>query len=954
MPIKPVLAVGLLCLASGAARCAGAESNEAELKRRFDEVVRPFITQYCSSCHGDRKQEAKLNLAGYRAFAAAARDIQAWEGVLERLAAAEMPPEKAPQQPAPESREAVIRWIRDLGEHEAHQNAGDPGPVYARRLSNAEYDYTIRDLTGHDLRPTREFPVDPANAAGFDNSGESLTMSPALVKKYLAAAQQISSQIVFLPRGFVFAPHAVVTDTDRDKYCVQRIIAFYERWRIDYADYFLAAWQYEHRAALGQPDATLADFANSARLSVKYLATVHRVLTTPAAAVGPLQELLDKWGQLPVDTGEMAAARRGCEALRDLVIRLRREYPPQVKKLSVKGISPGSQPLVLWANRQLAAQHTRPAALPADDGAAVRFCAVFPDEFVVSDRGPYFDPKGAGQGRLLTAGFHLMQGYFRDDGPLYDLVLDETGQQELDALWRELDFVTRVPQRQFQDFIFFERAEPPRFMQEAEFDFARSEDRAAISEEKMQRLAAAYLAKARRIGADTQALEAIETYFKTMNADIRRVEQARKAAEPSHLESLVHFAKRAWRSELSPADRDGLLAAYRALREQDGLGHEDAVRDTVASVLMSPRFLFLRFDPPRPGAAPQPLSDAALACRLSYFLWSSLPDDELWARAAAGDLHEPGVLTTQVRRMLADDRIRGLALEFGGNWLDVRRFEEHHGVDRERFARFTNPLRQAMFEEPIRFFIDMVRHNRSLLDFLDADDTFVNPVLAAHYGIPISAAGPHDWVHIEHAGAYGRGGLLPMAVFLTKNSPGLRTSPVKRGYWVVRRLLGEHIPPPPPAVPELPQDEAHPGELTLPQLLARHRQQPAFAGCHNRFDAVGLAFEGYGPIGERRDIDLGGRPVDSRAVFADGSSGVGVAGLRTYLHARRQQDFLDNFCRKLLAYGLGRTVLPSDRSTLAQMRARQTATGLHLADVIEAVVLSPQFLNQRGRDDPRE
>ena len=171
-----------------------------------------------------------------------------------------------------------------------------------------------------------------------------------------------------------------------------------------------------------------------------------------------------------------------------------------------------------------------------------------------------------------------------------------------------------------------------------------------------------------------------------------------------------------------------------------------------------------------------------------------MPDDELLAHAAAGDLHQPEVLVAQARRMLRDDRVRGLATEFAGNWLEFRRFEEHNGVDRERFASFTNELRQAMYEEPIRFFVDLVRRDRSVLELLDADHTFVNPILAKHYGIPLNGTGPDEWVRVDDVRRYGRGGLLPMSVFLTANAPGLRTSPVKRGYWVVRRMLGEHDP----------------------------------------------------------------------------------------------------------------------------------------------------------------
>src|SRR5205807_3947586 len=173
------------------------------------------------------------------------------------------------------------------------------------------------------------------------------------------------------------------------------------------------------------------------------------------------------------------------------------------------------------------------------------------------------------------------------------------------------------------------------------------------------------------------------------------------------------------------------------------------------------------------------------------------PAAELLEPAEAGYLPRPEVLKGQARRMLRDPRVRGLATEFAGNWLDFRRFEEHNSVDRQRFPSFTNELRQAMFEEPVRYFIDVAQRNRSVLDLLYGNDTFVNRPLARHYGMPEPAK--EEWVDVEEAQRFGRGGLLPMAVFLTKNAPGLRTSPVKRGYWVVRRLLGETIPPPPTA-----------------------------------------------------------------------------------------------------------------------------------------------------------
>jgi mono/diheme cytochrome c family protein len=926
-------------------------TDEPALETRFEATVRPFLKNNCLGCHGPEKPKGKLDLNAYTTVSSVVKDHRVWVLVRERLEAEEMPPAEARRQPTADERRAVIEWIAGLFDREAARNAGDPGRVLARRLSNAELDYTIHDLTGVDIRPTKEFPVDPANEAGFDNSGESLVMSPALLKKYLAAARRVADHLVFKPAGFDFAPEPAVTETDRDKYCVRRIIDFYKKHRVDYADYFLAAWRFEHRSALGKPDATLSAFATEAGLSERYLAAVDGVLNESRPESGPLGQLAALWRKLPTDVSQQDAARRDCERMRDLVIRLRKEYEPKVGEMRAKGISPGSQPFVLWRARQLAGARMR--APGGSAAAAVReFCRVFPDAFVVSDRPPYFDLKGGAQGRPLSAGFHLMQGYFRDDAPLCELVLDQAGHDQLDLLWRELNFVTGAPMRQYRDFIFFERAEPPRYMRESAFDFARSEDKDSISELKIHQLGDAYLAKAKKIAVKEDAIKAIETYFAEISSAIRQVEKDRLAAEPAQLEALRKFAARAYRRPLTRAEGDELIAFYRSLREKNHLSHEDAIRDSVASVLLSPHFAY-QVVQAEAGEAARPLSGYELASRLSYFLWSSMPDEALLSHAAAGNLSEASVLLAQTRRMLQDSRVRRFATEFAGNWLGFRRFLEHNAVDRERFPSFTSELRQAMYEEPIRFFASVVSRDRSVLDLLYGNETFVNGVLARHYGMPAPQAGDDGWVRVEHADRFGRGGLLPMSVFLTASSPGLRTSPVKRGYWVVRKLLGERIPPPPSVVPELPKDEANSGEHSLPQLLARHRADKSCASCHRRFDSIGLVFEGFGPIGERRERDLGNRPVETSATFPDGSEGEGVAALRRYIAEQREDDFVDHLCRELLVYALGRGLILSDEPTLKAMRDRLSAEGHRFDSMIETIVTSRQFLAKRGRDDRR-
>lgn len=957
-----------------AASDAATEAEDA----RFRDEVRPFLDAYCVGCHGGEKPKAGLDLDFYESAASVAEDLALWEIVQDRLESGTMPPERAEPRPADDERAAVVAWIGAVRRSEAERTAGDPGVVPVRRLSNAEYDNTIRDLTGVDVRPARAFPVDPANEAGFDNSAESLMMSPALLKKYLEAARSVAAHLVLTPDGLGFAPHPMIAETDRDKYCVNRIIDFYDRQRTDYVDYFFACWRYRHREELDRADITLEEIAAEEGISAVYLDRVWNVLDQPADEIGPIAALKGLWNALPTpeDDGGAEAARAGCERMRDLVVDLRGQLTPEVENLTARGISTGTQPFVLWKNRRMAANRMRYAggarsilvrgidpesdaaqALSVPTGeddfrryeaACERFCSTFPDAFFIQERARvYLDPEKekGNAGRLLSAGFHSMTGYFRDDGPLYELMLDDDGRCELDRLWSEFDFITDAPLRQYLSYLWYERAETGFMRGDPDFDFVRAEDRDAASEAKMGRLAEVYLAKARRLGAGEEAIAAIEDQFRIIGDTIRRVERQRSEAEPRHVAALQDLAERAFRRPLSEAERAGVADFYRALRDEDGLDHEDAVRDTLVVLLMSPHFLY-RVDLAGVEAGVRPLDDHALAGRLSYFLWASMPDAELLDRAAAGDLHEPAVLAAQARRMLRDDRVRGLAAEFGGHWLDFRRFEEHNAVDRERFPTFDDALRRSMFEEPIRYFVDLVRTDRPVLDFLDGTHTLVNPPLARHYGMPVPDGGADDWVLIEDATPYGRGGLLPMAVFLTANSPGLRTSPVKRGYWVVRRLLGEYIPPPPPDVPDLPDSEADLGDLTLRQVLTRHRADPACAGCHARFDGLGLAFEGYGPIGEARTVDLGGRPIDALAEFPGGGAGDGVAGLRAYLESSRRDEFAENLCRKLLAYALGRTLIPSDDPTIEAMQEHVSSGGT-FADLVEEIVLCPQFRNTR-------
>ena len=229
-----------------------ATTADSDLDRHFQGTVRPFLKTYCTTCHSGATPAATFDVQKYSTVASVVNDLPHWSLVLGKISSNQMPPKAVPQ-PTSEMRKDVIEWIEAVRRNEASKRVGDPGPVLARRLSNSEYNYTIRDLTGVDLRPAREFPVDPANQAGFDNSGESLDISPALLSKYLDAARQVADHLVLKPDGIGFASHPMLVETDREKYPIQRIVAFYDSQPTDFADYFERLWVNEPRRSRPWP-----------------------------------------------------------------------------------------------------------------------------------------------------------------------------------------------------------------------------------------------------------------------------------------------------------------------------------------------------------------------------------------------------------------------------------------------------------------------------------------------------------------------------------------------------------------------------------------------------------------------------------------------------------------------------------------------------------------------------
>lgn len=497
--------------------------------------------------------------------------------------------------------------------------------------------------------------------------------------------------------------------------------------------------------------------------------------------------------------------------------------------------------------------------------------------------------------------------FHREDDHLARLMLDEAGTARLDRLWDELRYVS-------QDALTLVDA----FQQLWEY---ATQD------------------------ADPKVFEPLREPIQARAAAFRRrlVE-----TEPRHVEAVADFAARAWRRPLSADERGGLRSLYDRLRAE-GLAHDEAVRLVLARVLVSPAFLY-RSETPGPGTASGPLADVELATRLSYFLWSSTPDEELRRAAADGRLRDPETLAAQARRMLVDPRARRLATEFACQWLHLYEFDQFDEKSERHFPAFAG-LRGAMYEETILFFTDLFARDGSILEILDADHAFLNEDLARFYEIPGVKGG--GWVRVDGLKRQGRGGVLGQASLLAKQSGASRTSPILRGNWVSEVLLGEKLPKPPKDVPPLPAEEDV-DALTVRQRVEKHAQDPNCAVCHRRIDGFGFALEGFDAIGRRRDKDAAGRPIDAKATAPDGAALDGAEGLRAWLLGTRRDAVVKQFCRKLLGYALGRATRLSDQPLLDEMLAQLKAREYRVGAAVEAVVRSRPFREIRGRDAARD
>jgi hypothetical protein len=402
---------------------------------------------------------------------------------------------------------------------------------------------------------------------------------------------------------------------------------------------------------------------------------------------------------------------------------------------------------------------------------------------------------------------------------------------------------------------------------------------------------------------------------------------------------LTTVARRAYRRPITPNDTETLLTFYQSGRNQGG-SFDAGIERALRLILSSPEFVF-RFerDPSTVAAGTAyRINDLELASRLSYFLWSSIPDDELLNLAVAGKLSEPATLTSQVRRMLADPRAQALATNFAAQWLYLRNLK-NFAPDPNEFPDFDDNLRQSMLTETEMFFESVVNEDRNVLDLLNANYTFVNERLAHHYGIPDIYGPRFRRVTLTDD---ARRGLLGQGSVLTVTSYATRTSPVLRGKWILTNILGTPPPAPPPNVPALKENDEGGKILSVRERLEEHRKSPACASCHKIMDPLGFSLENFDAIGQWRSQSEDGAPIDATGVLLDGSKVNGPATLRAALMSR-PDVFVTTLTEKLMTYALGRGVDYNDEPAVRAIVARAAADHYRFSDLIAGIVKSPPF-----------
>jgi hypothetical protein len=956
LPIFAVLSILLIALAS----------NSTNNQVTYDRAIKPILATYCYSCHGNGVDIAELALDEYESIQDIEEDRETWMQVNDYLKNHVMPPAKKPQ-PSQAERDLITAWIERVLYHYDPANP-DPGRVTMRRLNRHEYNNTIRDLIRIDFQPADDFPSDDTGY-GFDNIGDVLSLPPVLFEKYLKAAEQIMDYAIVTeqtPSANKRFPVNLLDVGGNSGKGWARLTSFYESdVAIDVdvpyaADYVVRVLAYGNKdEASGGYEAGDESYSNRSdvadrplRISIMLNRTLVREFEVTGDSTRP--EIFEARFSAPQGEHQFRAVVRRFRGgeMEEIVdsgrIGAQQKGAVYVKYLEIEGPLPGHAIIhtagKLVDSESVASIHD--GELRLTPGGQTSVNAEIPVE------GSYLLRATAYTGRAGHA--PLQMQFSMDERDLAVFQVDAPGRGSLyeNGKRRKVSVSALRPVPQIYEVATKLKAGKQRFS----VTFLNS--RAQTLRDESLETANLVLKDLQIVSLDDNwkppvMPDSIATLFARhlarpkgfwLTRAIRGVLGMNPSASETARQIMSEFTRRAWRRPATDEELDRLMRLYE-VAENEGEGFYGRMKLAMKGVLVSPHFIFRQELQPDPNDrdAVHPVGEFALATRLSYFLWSSMPDDVLFDLAEEGELRQS--LEPQIARMLRSPKAKALVDNFAGQWLQTRKVDSIYPSDR-RFRDFDGSLRTAMRSETERFFEYIMREDRSVLEFLDADYTFVNDRLAEHYGIP-NVTGDH-FRRISIAGLPRRGVLTHGSILSLTSNP-TRTSPVKRGKWVLENLLGAPPPPPPPDVPEL-EDDGRQLTGTLRQQMVRHRENSICASCHARMDPIGFGLENFDGIGAWRDAE-NGHEIDPSGELTTGETFDGALGLIEILAENKRNDFLRCLSEKMLTYAIGRGLEPYDAPAIDSIVSELVQGDYRFSQLVTAIVSSYPFQMRRGEGD---
>jgi hypothetical protein len=872
----------------------------------FDQKIKPLLEKYCYDCHSDGTDKGDFTLDEQTDYAAMRADFVLWDHVRQQLITHVMPPEKK-DKPTLQERDDLVAWIDD-SVFWFDPTKPDPGHVTARRLNRTEFNNTIRDLLYVDTRPAKEFPPDDSGY-GFDNIGDVLSLSPMLMEKYLRASQEVAADAfdVSTPE------HADVELTAKKMWS--------HKGKTDESDG--VRWFHSEAEAMGK---------FTAPASGSYLVTVNVAATEagnePAKIAlrvngkdvstydvktrwkddkGPWQRITQT---IQLNAGE---SRISVAFLNDHSDPMnpdasKRDRNVALDKIDIQGpsglLAPRGSKFLRWLIGD------KPVGLPVLQLSGEDF-----------DKGEGDAGRDTGAMSLASSGY-IKHGVEITEAGKYKFTLkvgaqqagDEPAKTELRIAGKTVGTFSVTAKNQAPQWFHVETDLPTGnhelqvwFMNDF-YDPATKQDRNLwIHQVKVE-------------------------------GPLGKSTGIQVAEVPALIERL---GTRLFRRPIRD-DEKAKWQAFADLAIKEGESPLGALRYTLEGMIVSPAFLF-RISP-KPTVAPKngiaDIDEYSLANRLSYFLWSSPPDDKLLQLAAKNELRKN--LATEVNRMIGDYRGWALTEDFAGQWLQLRDMDIV-SPDARRFPEWKGGIAYAMKRESQTFFDHILRGNRSVIDFLNADYSFMDRKLANFYGIQGVKSDKFEKVSLQGT---TRGGILTHGSILTLTSEQTRTSPVKRGKYLLENILGTPPPPAPGGVPPLDEKKARFSDLTLREQLAEHRSNASCAGCHAFLDPLGFAFENYDAIGRFRAEEKK-HPIDASGTLVRGQQFKDLTELRTILARDMADDFTRNLAENLLTYALGRGLGYSDKPAVHEIVRRTKISGYKLQDMILAICESVPFQKMR-------